>query len=301
LPIRSDATRIAALVSGEVDFVLDPPPQDIVRLKRTNGLKVVEGNEDRVIFLGFDQFRDELLYSNVKGKNPFKELGVRLAIYEAIDIEAIKNKIMRGLAVPTGSLIAQQVNGYSAAAASRTPFDPIQAKQLLADAGYPNGFQVTLDCPNDRYIRDAEVCQAIAGMLARINIDVKLNALPRTQFFPKVHRSDTSFYLLGILPTTHDAWISLFTIIHSKGWEGGGDWNLGHYVNAEVDQLIDALHTEMNPSMRNKMIETALLLHNRDVGHIPLYQQVIPWAMRANVNVVHTRDNFLELRWVKLD
>jgi peptide/nickel transport system substrate-binding protein len=301
LPIKSDATRIAALVSGEVDFVLDPSPQDVARLKSTAGTKIVEGPENRVIFLGFDQYRDELTYSSIKGENPFKDLRVRLAVYHAIDVETINKKIMRGLAVPTGSLVAAQVNGYSAAAADRPPFDPAQAKTLLADAGYPNGFQVTLDCPNNRYIRDEEVCQAIAAMLARIGIEVKLNALPRVQFFPKVQKNDTSFYLVGILPTTHDAWSSLFSIAHSQGWEGGGDWNLGRYANPKLDTLIDAIHVEMNPSKRNKLIEEALLFHNADVAHVPLYQQMTPWATRANVRVVHTPDNFLELRWVNID
>ncbi|MES2355003.1 MAG: ABC transporter substrate-binding protein [Pseudomonadota bacterium] len=301
LPIAADATRLAALASGEVDFVLDPSPQDIARLKSTAGIKIVEGPENRVIFLGFDQFRDELLYSNVKGKNPFKELGVRAAIYQVINVEAIKTKIMRGLAIPTGSLVAPQVSGYSTEAAHREPFNLVEARKILAEAGYPNGFQVTLDCPNNRYINDVDVCQAIAAMLAHIGIEVKLNLLPKAQFFSKIQKYDTSFYLLGILPTTHDAWNSLFSMAHSQGWEGGGDWNIGRYADTEMDSLIDAIRVEMNSTKRNKLIEDALLLHNEDVVHIPLYQQVTPWAMRANVRVVHTPDNFLELRWVNID
>ncbi len=300
-PIKSDATRIAALISGEVDFVLDPPPQDIPRLTSTPGVSILQGRENRVIFLGFDQFRDELLYSNVKGKNPFKDLRVRQAVYLAIDVEAIRAKVLRGLAVTTGSLIAGQVNGYNAAADKRLPHDPARAKQLLAEAGYPSGFQVTLDCPNNRYIQDEQVCQAIASMLAKVGITLRIDALPRAQYFPKIQKGDTSFYMLGILPTTHDAWSSLFSIAHSVGKEGAGDWNFGRYSNPKMDALIDAIRVEMNPANRNQLIEQALLLHNADVAHIPLYQQVTPWAMRSSVKAVHTPDNFLDIRWVNVN
>jgi peptide/nickel transport system substrate-binding protein len=300
LPIKSDATRVAALVSGEVDLVLDPPPQDVARLKASPNISIVEGRENRVIFLGFDQHRDELLYSNVKNKNPFKDLRVRQAVYHAIDIEAIKAKMMRGLAVPTGSLVAAQVNGYSVAADQRLPFDPARAKQLLTEAGYPNGFAVTLDCPNNRYVHDEEICQASAGMLTKVGISVKLNTMPRTTYFTKVQKTDTSFYLLGILPTTHDAYASLFTIAHTIGKEGAGEWNLGHYSNPKLDALIDAARVELDNDKRNRLLADALMLHNADVAHVPLHQQVIPWAMRANVKAVHTPDNFLEVRWVNI-
>jgi peptide/nickel transport system substrate-binding protein len=301
LPIKSDATRIAALVSGEVDFVLDPSPQDLARLGSTPGIKLLEGRENRVIFLGFDQFRDQLLYSDVKGRNPFKDSRVRQAIYYAINEDAIRSRVMRGLAVPTGSLIASQVDGYSAAAARRLPYDLSAAQQLLAAAGYPQGFQVTLDCPNNRYVLDEQVCLAIAAMLARVNITVRVATLPRAQYFPKLQKNDTSFYLLGILPTTHDAWISLFSIAHSVGKEGAGDWNFGHYSNARFDALTDQIRAEMDTAKRNRLIEQALLVHNADVAHIPLHQQITPWAMRANVRAVHTPDNFLEVRWVSVN
>jgi peptide/nickel transport system substrate-binding protein len=301
-PIKSDATRVAALVSGEVDFVLDPPPQDIPRLSATPGVSILQGRENRVIFLGFDQFRDQLLYSNVKGKNPFKDLRVRQAVYLAIDVETIRAKVLRGLAVPTGSLVAAQVNGYGAAADKRLPYDPARAKQLLGEAGYPSGFEVTLDCPNNRYIQDEQVCQAIAAMLAKIGITIRLDALPRAQYFPKIQKGDTSFYLLGILPTTHDAWISLFSIAHSVDEKtGAGDWNFGRYSNPKLDALMDAIRMEMDPVKRNQLIEQALSLHNADVAHIPLYQQVTPWAMRANVKALHTPDNFLDIRWVNVN
>ncbi|HEX2114455.1 MAG TPA: ABC transporter substrate-binding protein [Alphaproteobacteria bacterium] len=299
-PIKSDATRISALISGEIDFVLDPPLQDIERLKR-GGAKVVEGNENRTIFFGFDQHRDELLYSNVKGKNPFKDLKVRQAVYHAIDIEAIKSRIMRGQALPTGSIIAPQVNGFTKEIDVRLPLDRAKAKQLLAEAGYPNGFEVTLDCPNNRYINDEEICQAVTAMLAQVGIQAKLNAMPRATYFPKIQKYETSFYMLGWGVPTFDALYSLQSLAQTVGQGGDGNFNLGKYSNPKFDALVNQIKIETDQEKRNAMIVDALKIHNADVAHVPLHHQVIPWAMRANVNVVHRADNRLELRWVQIN
>lgn len=299
-PVKSDATRIAALLSGELDFVLDPPVQDIERLKR-GATKVVEGNENRTIFLGFDQHRDELLYSNVKGKNPFKDLRVRQAIYHAIDADAIKSRIMRGLSLPTGSIIAPQVNGYTKAVDVRLPVDREKAKKLLAEAGYPNGFEVTLDCPNNRYINDEEICQAITAMLAQIGVKVQLNAMPRATYFAKIQKYDTSFYLLGWGVPTFDALYSLQSLARTVGAGGDGNFNLGRFSNAKFDALVDRIKVETDQEKRNAMIVEALKLHNAEVAHVPLHHQVIPWAMRSNVDVVHRADNRVEMRWVKVN
>ena len=153
-PIKQDGTRLAALLSGEIDFVLDPPPQDIPRLKQDPKLKVVEGNENRTIFYGFDQYRDELQYSNVKGKNPFKDKRVREAFQLAIDLNAIKTQVMRGLSIPTGVMFAPQVDGYPKDLDKVVKVDRERARKLLAEAGYKDGFEITLDCPNNRYIAD---------------------------------------------------------------------------------------------------------------------------------------------------
>ena len=299
-PIKSDATRIAALISGEVDFVLDPPLQDLQRLK-SGGTKVVEGNENRTIFFGFDQERNELLYSNVKGKNPFKDIKVRQAVYHAIDIEAIKSRIMRGQALPTGSIIAPQVNGFTKEVDVRLPLDRAKAKQLLAEAGYPNGFEVTMDCPNNRYINDEEICQAVTAMLAQVGIQAKLNAMPRATYFPKIQKYDTSFYLLGWGVPTFDALYSLQSLAQTVGQGGDGNFNLGKYSNPKFDALVNQIKVETDQEKRNGMIVDALKIHNADIAHVPLHHQVIPWAMRANVNVVHRADNRLELRWVQIN
>jgi peptide/nickel transport system substrate-binding protein len=302
LPIKQDGTRAAALLSGEVDLVLDPPTQDVPRLRQNPQVKIADGTETRIIFFGMDQWRDETPYSNVKGKNPFKDKRVRQALYQAIDIEAIRRATMRGLAVPTGSMIAPQVNGYTEDTAKRQPYDIARAKALLTEAGYPNGFEVTLDCPNNRYINDEEICQAVAAMWAKIGVNAKVNAMPRSTYFQKIQNFDTSLYLLGWATATFDGLYSLQSLIHSVKDKGAdGNFNLGKYSNAKADELIDKIKTEVDDKKRNEMMREVLVIHEADVGHIPLHQQVIPWAMRSNVSAFHRADNRLDVRWVKVD
>ena len=300
-PIQSDATRTAALVSGQVDFVLDPPPQDIARLKAHPDLKVVEGTENRVVFLGFDQYRDELLYSNVKGKNPFKDKRVRQAVYHAIDIETLRAKTMRGLSRPTGG-VTPSLLASNPDAERRLPYDPGRAKQLLADAGYPSGFEVGMHCPNNRYINDEEICTAVGAMLARIGIRAKLTTQPRATYFPRLEKYDMSFYMLGWGGAVTDAQPTLSPVLRSYDKATGqGNYNYGRYSDAKLDTLIDAAAKEMSPDKRADLIRQALIMHNENVYHVPLHRQVIPWAMRANVHVVHRADNWLVGEWVRVD
>jgi peptide/nickel transport system substrate-binding protein len=298
-PIKSDGTRLAALLSGEIDFVLDPPPQDVPRLKQDKKIKVVEGNENRTIFLGMDQWRDELVYSNVKGKNPFKDQRVREAVQLAIDVQAIKTQVVRGLSIPTAVMFAPQVAGYPKDLDKVKAVDREKAKKLLADAGYPNGFEVTLDCPNNRYIADEKICVAIAGMLAQVNIKVKVNTMPRAQYFPKIQNFDTSFYMLGWGVPTFDSQYALQSLLRTLVPKtADGDYNLGKYSNAKVDAAVDKLKTEVDPARRAALAREITIQHMADVGHIPLHHQVIPWAMGANVTVVHRADNRLTVKWV---
>jgi len=300
-PIKSDATRLAALISGEIDFVLDPPPQDVPRLKQDAKIKVVEGNENRTIFLGMDQFRDELQYANVKGKNPFKDKRVREAVQNAIDLQAIKTQVMRGLSFPSAVMMAPQVDGYPKDLDKPQPPNRERAKKLLAEAGYPNGFEVTLDCPNNRYVADEKICVAIAGMLAQVNIKVKVNAMPRAQYFPKIQNLDTSFYMLGWGVPTFDSQYSLQSLMRTRIEKtADGDYNLGRYSNAKVDEGIDKLKTETDTKKRAALALEISKVHQADVGHIPLHHQVIPWAMRSGVTVVHRADNRLTVKWVKV-
>ncbi|GIK87152.1 MAG: ABC transporter substrate-binding protein [Burkholderiales bacterium] len=303
-PIKQDSTRAAALLSNEIDLVLDPPTQDIPRLRQNSAIKIADGTETRIIFLGFDQWRDESPYTDVKGKNPFKDKRVRQALYQAIDIEAIRRATMRGLAVPTGSMIAPQVNGYFEEFAKRLPHDEAAAKRLLSEAGYPNGFSFTLDCPNNRYINDEEICIAITAMWAKVGLKAKLNAMPRATYFQKIQKFDTSVYLLGWATATFDGLYTLQSLIRSPAADGkgaDGNFNLGKYSNAKADALIDQVKTEIDDAKRNQAMRDAQRIHAEDIGHIPLHQQVIPWAMRSNVSVFHRADNRLDGRWVRVD
>jgi len=299
--VSADATRTAALLSGQVDFVLDPPPQDIRRLEENKAIKVVRGQENRVVFFGFDQSRDELLYSSVKGKNPFKDVRVRTAIYQAIDIEAIRTRIMRNAALPTGG-ITPSILASNPDAEKRLPFDPTRAKQLLTEAGYPNGFDVTLDCPNNRYINDEEICLAVAAMLAKIGIQTKVTTMPRATYFPKLEKFDTSMYMLGWGGAITDAQTMLSPVLRSPDTRtGNGSFNYGRYVNPTLDALIDAAAVEPSVEKRREIIRQAIAEHNAQVHHVPLHRQMIPWAMRSNVTVVHRADNAPSLEWITVD
>jgi peptide/nickel transport system substrate-binding protein len=300
LSIKSDATRVSALISGNVDMILDPPPQDVPRLKKQAGLKVVEGAENRILFFGFDQDRDQLLYSDVKGRNPFKDRRVREAIYRAIDIESLRRVTMRGQALPTGSITPSPL-APNPEAEKRLPYDLPGAKQLLAEAGYPNGFGFTLDCPNNRYINDEQICVAVAGMLAKIGLRVRVNAQPRAIYFARLPKRDTSAYLLGWGGAVTDAQTILTPVLHSPDSKGSGDYNWGNYRNAKLDALIDAARIESDAAKRKRIIAEAIAEHNAQIHHVPLHRQVIPWAMRQNVEVVHRADNWVEAQWVRID
>lgn len=299
--IAAPATRIAALLSGEVDFAYPVPVQDIDRVEKTAGLKLLQGPEIRTMFLALDVARDELLYSTVKGRNPFKDRRVRQAMYQAIDMAAINARIMRGTAVPTGNMIAPGVNSVDPALQPRAwPYDVAAAKALMAEAGYAEGFGVTLDCPNDRYVNDERVCQALAGMLARIDIKVTLDAMPSSRFFPKIGSKDTSLNFFGYTPVNMDAYNTLSVMIHSQRGDQG-QWNVGGYSNAEVDRTIRASLSEMDPTRRTALVTKALTLHREDIGHIPLYQQGIVWGMKKTVSTPLQIDNRVNLAFFKVD
>jgi peptide/nickel transport system substrate-binding protein len=298
-PIKSDATRMAALLSGELDFVLDPPLQDIGRLKSNPSVKVIEGPENRVVFLAMDQSRDELKYSSVKGRNPFKDLRVRQALYHAIDIEAIRTQVMRGQSRPTGSMVPSE-SASPKELEPRLGFDPARARQLLAEAGYPEGFEVTLDCPNNRYVNDERICTALTAMFARVGIRARLNALPRAQFFQKVEQLDFSMHMYGWGGAVTDPGRTLMPVLHSFDGKGKGDFNSGRFKDEALDQLIDRADVEMDPKARALLLTEAMMIVKEKSYTIPLHRQVIPWATRAGVKVVHRPDNVLEPLWVTL-
>jgi peptide/nickel transport system substrate-binding protein len=301
--IASDATRVAALLSGEVDVVEPVPLQDVQRVNSSANAKVQAGPELRTIFLGFDQTRDELLFSNVKGKNPFKDKRVREAFYKAIDIETIKSRVMRGMATPSALMIAPLLFSHSKDF-ERPKYDVEAAKKLLADAGYPNGFEVGMDCPNDRYVNDEAICQAVVGMLARAGVKVNLMAQPKAQYFAKVLKSgnyNTSFYLLGWTPGTFDSHNVLFDIqgCRDNAQSSRGESNLGNYCNKQHDELTDKILVESNKEKRDQMIKEAFKISTDDYSYIPLHQQALAWGVSNKVNLVQRADNQVLLYWAQ--
>ncbi len=299
-PIANDSTRLAALVSGEVDLVLDPAPRDLNKLKQTSGVKVLEGPENRLIFIGMDQSRDKLLYGKVPGdKNPFKDARVRQALYQAIDINAIKLKLMNGLSIPTGGLTPSPLGAYNdAQIESRLPYDVAAAKKLMADAGYGNGFEVTLDCTNNRYINDEKICLALASMWAQLKVKVNVNAQPRTLMFPKLEKMDTSLYMFGWGGVITDAEVAFTPLLRNRGDKGVGYYNFGNWKDDKFDALAASSSVEADPKKREELVKSALREFKAQNHVIPLHRQMIPWAFRQNVTVQHRADNWFELRWV---
>jgi len=295
--IKSDATRLAALASGEVDLVLDPPFQDVARLQRDPRIQLLQIADIGEQYLGFDQARAELTGSDVKGRNPFKDLRVRRAVYQAINIDLIIAKVLRGLAVPTGAFLSPRVDGAPAELDRRLPYDPAKAKALLAEAGYGSGFSVTLDCVNVAW-REA-VCQAAAAMLTQLGIRTTLRVSPPSQFFPKLSQATASFIEFGWSPNP-DAWSSLNALFHSWSAGGAGVFNAGRYSNPKLDALIDAIRVEPDLARRRAMVTQVLRDAAADLPYVPLYRRTLTWAMAKKVSAVQWPDDTVELRWVKV-
>ena len=297
IAIRSDATRLAALVSGEIDLVLDPPVQDIERLKREPAIKLLQVTDLGQQYLTFDQARDELEGSDARGRNPFKDIRVRRAIYQAINVDLIAQKVLHGLGTPTGAFLSPKVDGSPPELDKRLPFDPVKAKALLAEAGYPNGFSVALDCVNVPW-REA-VCQAMTVMLTRVGIRTQLRSSPTNQFFPKLSAGTASFIEYGWTPNP-DAWASLNSLFHTWDKSGGGTFNAGRYSNPKLDALIDSMRVEPDLTRRRAMVGVALRIVNDDLPYIPLFRRTLTWAMSKKVTAVQWPNDSPELRWARI-
>jgi peptide/nickel transport system substrate-binding protein len=295
--IKSDATRLAALASGEVDLVLDPPFQDIERLKRERRFTVGSVPDIGQQYLAFDQARDELEFSDVKGRNPFKDVRVRRAVAHAVNVELIVQKVLRGQGTPVGSLLPPLVDGVPPELDRRLPHDPARARALLAEAGYPNGFAVTLDCVNVAW-REA-VCQAAAAMLTQVGIRTTLRSSPSNQFFPKLSQATGSFLEFG-WSAQPDAWGSLNALFRTWDRTGLGTFNAGRYSNPKLDTLIDQIRVEPDLTRRRAMVATVLRLVADELPMVPLYRRTLNWAMDPRVAVVQWPSDLLELRWVRV-
>lgn len=309
-PIANPATRVAALRSGDIDMIYDVPPPDMDGLKADPALKVMETPETRVVFLGFNQEVAELPESNIKGKNPFKDRRVREAIYRSIDVEAIRKSIMRGQAYPTALLVAPVINGYTKDLDKRPAMlTRDEARKLLADAGYPDGFTTGMDCPNDRYVNDAAICQAVVAMLSKIGVKVDLMAQPRSGFFGKLMRKGdyspgkTSLYLMAWSPaSTYDVHNVLDSLLETpSATTRRGQANIGGYSNPAFDALAEKIDNEPDPAVRIALIRQATKIYVDDYAYIPLHQQALVWAMRKNIDLFQPADNSIPMRWVTVN
>ena len=299
-PIKSDPTRVAALLSGDVDMLTDIPTQDVARLRSDPKLKIVDGPEVRTIYLAPDVGSAELKYSNIKGKNPFADKRVRQALSMAIDREAIRRATMRGLSIPAGIMVAPGVNGNTPDIDVPTKVDVEGAKKLLAEAGYPDGFEVRFNAPNNRYVNDEEIAQSIVAMWARIGVKAQLVAENMATFSQKFQNFDSSLYMLGWGVATYDAQYTIQSLVRTRTTGADGNFNFSKISDPVVDRLTDAMKSETDVTKRNAMVREALLRIKDEVLLIPLHHQMRPWAMKAGVSTVHRSDDRPEARFTSV-
>ncbi|MFG6462753.1 ABC transporter substrate-binding protein [Roseateles sp. DXS20W] len=297
LPIKSAPTRVAALLSGDVDLVTDLPPQDFFKLKEDGKVRLLEGSEIRTIFFVMDQGSDELRESSVKGKNPFKDRKVREAMNLALDREAIKRSIMRGLSVPGALMIPPGVNGYDAALDTPLKPDLDKARKLLAEAGYAQGFELPLHCPNNRYVNDEQICQAAVSMWAKIGVKTRLVAAPFSTHSQTFQRGESPFYMLGWGVSTYDALYAMQAWGHTRTNGADGNFNFGKVSDAKLDELIQKIKFEPDVPRRNALIREALLRIRDESLFIPIHHQIRPWAMKPGVDTAHRSNDYFEARY----
>ena len=291
LPIADNATRVAALLSGEVDLVQDVPVQDVDRLANTAGINVETGPENRFIYFGYRFGDAPLKSSNVTDKNPINDPRVREAMHLAIDRNAIQKVVMRGQSIPTGVANPPFVNGWTPElAAYPEKADVARAKELLAEAGYPDGFSITLDTPNNRYVNDEAISQAVVGMLGQIGIKVTLASRPIAQHSPLIQNSETDFYLLGWGVPTFDSAYTFNDLIHTKAGHFGA-YNPSGYTNPELDKQIESLATEIDLDKRNATIAEIWKTVQEDRVLLPIHVQVLAYAMKDKFSLAVHPEN----------
>ncbi|WP_370399455.1 ABC transporter substrate-binding protein [Sulfitobacter sp. JB4-11] len=302
-PIQNPATALAALLSGDVDFINPVPIQDVARLKENPEVEVIQGIEARVIMLGFSHEASALKYSaETTDANPFADVRVRQAVAHAINVPAILQTIMRGNAEEVSQLVSPAMNGYSQARADRSGYDPDRARALLADAGYADGFSFGLKCPNDRYLNDESVCQAVTGMLAQVGMRATLDAMPVQNYWPELRADNYDMYLLGWSPGTFDAEHPIRFLASTPNEEKKlGSWNFGGYSNARVDALLPMIQSEIDATKRQAMIDEVTQILQDEAAYVPLYVQPLVWGTRSNIALTQRPDNFFILRWVTVN
>lgn len=300
-PIQNSATAVAALLSGDVDMINPVPIQDAARLASADGVQVFQGIEARVIMLGFGHEHETLQYTGDAGQpNPFRDVRVRQAVAHAVNVPAILQTIMRGNAEPASQLVSSAMRGYSEMHGMRPDFDVDAARALLAEAGYADGFSFGLRCPNDRYLNDEAVCQAVVGMLAQIGLMAELDAIPVRTYWPELREDNFDMYLLGWSPGTFDAEHPIRFLVHTPG-ERLGTWNFGGFSNARIDEMLPLIQSEINDGDRQAMLDEAAAIIQDEQVYVPMYVQPLVWGAGANIDLTQRPDNFFILRWVTVN
>ncbi|MCG7627264.1 ABC transporter substrate-binding protein [Epibacterium sp. MM17-32] len=299
-PIQNPATRVAALLSGEVDFLQDMPVQDLDRVNGADGLMVRQAPQNRVIFFGMNMGADDIEADNVDGKNPLADVRVRKAMSMAINRDAIQKVVMRGQSQPAGMIAPPFVNGWTEEMDAESKTDIEGAKALMAEAGYGDGFSIRLDCPNDRYVNDEPICQAAVGMLGQIGITVNLDAKPKAQHFPLITDGKTDFYMLGWGVPTYDSEYIFNFLVHGRESDIG-TWNGTGYDNDELDAKIKSLASNTDLDARNQDIADIWRVVQDEQLYIPIHHQVLNWGMSEKVDIAVDPEDQPKVKYFKMN
>jgi len=301
--VTADAARVAALLAGDVDMIEGVPPSDMPRLKADARLQVRQRTTWRTLFLHLNHsaadsaavFTDKA--GNPLGKNPLKDIRVREALSKALNRQALVQTALEGFAAPAAQIVAPGIVGYNAALRTEA-YDLEGAKKLLAEAGYPQGFGITLAVPNNRYINDDQVGQTVAQLWGRIGVQAKLEAMPMATYVPKMKNGEFGAALLGWGTMGADFGLRslLGTPDAAKGW---GTWNWGKYSNRKVDELTAAALASTDPARRDELAREAMTLAMKDYAVLPTHYQLASWAMKKGVAYPGRIDEFTFANLVK--
>ncbi len=284
--MSNDPARTAALLSGDVDVIENVPPSDMARLGSNPALRLEQTVSWRTLMFHMDQWRQQPpnvtdLQGKPLGKNPFMDLRVRRAISMALNRKALVERAMENVAIVATNVVSPQIFGNNSANKVED-YDPEGAKKLLAEAGYPNGFAITVSAPNDRYINDDQVAQAVAQMLSRIGIKCAVEAMPFNVYLTKARDQQFSFAMLGWGSYASD--LALRALLMTPNADKGtGAWNWGRYSNPKLDKMIEESLDTTNDAKREAIAREAAAIASADRAIIPLYHQKVTWAMKKNI------------------
>ncbi len=293
--ITADPTRVAALLAGDVRAIENVPTADIARIAKSSDLTLYRTVSHRLMYIHLDSNRDRSPFVTAKDgkpleKNPLKDLRVRRAISKAINRQALVERVMEGAAVTTGQLMPEGLFGHTSALKPE-PYDLDGAKKLLAEAGYPDGFAMALHAPNDRYVNDEQIAQALAQMLARVGIATRVEAMPSSVYFTRASKLEFSFMLVGWAADTAEVSSPLKALLATfDPSKGMGTANRGRYSNAKMDAALTQALAIVDDAKRERVLQQATEIAVNDLGIIPLYHQHNLWAMRKGVTYAPRTD-----------